>query len=344
MKNNNFKLILRKILSFFTYNWQYKLLALILGIGLWSGLITQDSSLTREKVFTDVTINVTGSETLRRNGFIVTSGLDDLPQARLKVEVPQNLYNTVTPANYNIRIDLSKIRGAGEQTLSVVGTSSTAYGSVMEISVGTVTLQVDEYVTRSRIPVRLETSGTLPEGFYGSTATVDPLYVSVSGPKSLVNTIVRCVAEYNMDTVSSKSGTERTAVPFRLVAADNSAVDSSLVEVTTESVLLDSLIVEQTLYPSKLLTVNTADLINGTPAEGYSVKRITAEPTTLLVAGNELQMSTMDELHLVEFVRQLIDITGAAETLHRNITINKPSGIVYTSYDTLMITIEITPD
>lgn len=85
------------------HNWPWKLLALFLALCLWAGLITQDPTLTRERVFTDVTVSVVGADTLRRNsGLIVLSGLEDENlTARLRVDVPQREYNTVTASNYN---------------------------------------------------------------------------------------------------------------------------------------------------------------------------------------------------------------------------------------------------
>ena len=85
------------------HNWPWKLLALFLALCLWAGLITQDPTLTRERVFTDVTVSVVGPDTLRRNsGLIVLSGLEDENlTARLRVDVPQREYNTVTASNYN---------------------------------------------------------------------------------------------------------------------------------------------------------------------------------------------------------------------------------------------------
>ena len=45
------------------HNWPWKLLALFLALCLWAGLITQDPTLTRERVFTDVTVSVVGADT-----------------------------------------------------------------------------------------------------------------------------------------------------------------------------------------------------------------------------------------------------------------------------------------
>lgn len=68
------------VLHFLVNNWPFKLISVLLAIVLWSGLITQDPTLTREKNFTDVTISVTGEESMKRNGFIVVSDLSEVTQ------------------------------------------------------------------------------------------------------------------------------------------------------------------------------------------------------------------------------------------------------------------------
>ena len=83
--------LLRRFWNMLSHNWPWKLLALLLALCLWAGLITQDTSLTRERVFYDVPVSVAGEDTLRRtNGLIVVSGLDeDHLTARMRVDVPQ---------------------------------------------------------------------------------------------------------------------------------------------------------------------------------------------------------------------------------------------------------------
>ena len=77
-QSSKWKQILQTILRILRNNWPFKLLALLLSIVLWAGLITQDPDLTREKVFDDVKINITGKDALQRNGLIVTSDLNTL--------------------------------------------------------------------------------------------------------------------------------------------------------------------------------------------------------------------------------------------------------------------------
>ena len=133
--------LVKALKGFVTRNPWYKLLSLVLALALWSGLISQDSSITRDKQFTDVTVSVTGAETLKRNGYIVVSDTEALLSGfTVTASVPQLLYESVTINNYNPRIDLSRITGSGTQTVSVVTTSSTTYGSVLSVEPASVEL------------------------------------------------------------------------------------------------------------------------------------------------------------------------------------------------------------
>ena len=56
--------VARYVWHILKHNLGWKLLALFLAVALWAGLITQDPTLTREKTFSDVQVNITGSDTL----------------------------------------------------------------------------------------------------------------------------------------------------------------------------------------------------------------------------------------------------------------------------------------
>ena len=89
-ENPRVKAVLRKLKSLLLENWGTKLLALLIAVALWAGLITQDPTLTREKVFADAAVTVNGEDTLKRYGFIVLEDLDEvLSGVDVRVNVPQ---------------------------------------------------------------------------------------------------------------------------------------------------------------------------------------------------------------------------------------------------------------
>jgi len=334
------KTLPKRLWALIANNLQWKLLAVVLAIGLWVGLITQDTTLTRERIFSDVPVSITNSETLRRNGFIVVHGLEEeSATVRLKVDVPQQEYNDVTYFNYNPRLDLSKITEAGEQSVKVNTTSSSAYGTVTDVSPDSIPVVVDAYITNYRIPVQVQVTGDYPEGFYGTPPSVDISYVTVSGPESIVSQIARILLTYDVSSLPAREGAIRTALPFQYIDMEDHPLDSSLIEPTSTGVLLRSIVVTQELYPVKNIALNQSMLIAGVPAKGYEVKSVTVSPSTIIAAGDETTLSTLQTL----FLDQAVDITDQDAAFTAEVKISRPENIVYLNADTVVLIIDIGP-
>lgn len=321
-------------------NWPIKLLALLLAIVLWGGLITQDPALTREKHFSSVSVSIIGQESVKRNGFIVTSDLSELlKDITLMADVPQMQYSAAQASNYNPRVDLSKITSAGEQEIRILSTNSSTYGTVTGIQPSTVTIEVEEYITRFRIPVSVQTVGTAPEGYYAGDVTLDPPMVTISGPKSMVEKIVRAEVVMELGNLPAQEGSIRKALPYTLLDENNNPVESSLLEVTSESVLLDSIATEQTVYAMKTLSLSQTGLVRGTPRAGYEIKNIYITPENIIVAGNSRELEQIDALYTDTF----IDVTGLSNSVNQRMRINSVSEYEYISTNYVNVAVEIGP-
>ena len=323
-------------------NWGLKVISLLAAVAIWGGLISQDATLTREKVFKDVQINIINNDALQRSGFIVTTDLSKLPAITFHAEVPQRVYDSVTPANFNVRLDLSRISETGEVTLPLQSTDTASYGSVTWLSETQVTLQVDDYITRRRIPVQPIASASaeaLPEDLYAGNAGIDPSTVVISGPRSLVEGIARVVAAYDVSRLNPIAGTQYTAVPFILTDEDGDEIKSPLISVTSENVLLDTLLVEQTFYPRKSVPVNLTGAVTGEVAPGYRIASITASPAEVWIAGS---VTALDSIPLADLTAP-VDISGMTETIIRAAKVTRPVDAVYISENAVYITVEILP-
>ncbi|MGI6688535.1 MAG: YbbR-like domain-containing protein [Christensenellales bacterium] len=324
----------------FKSNWGLKVASFLMAIAIWGALISQDATLTREKNFSDVPVSILNSDTLQRSGYVVTSDLSKIGPLRMRVNVPQKMYDSVNPGNFNVRLDLGRITGTGTVTLPIQTTDTVSYGSVSWLSQTEVTLEVDEYITRRRIPVQPVSSiAAMPDNIYAATAGIDPNSVVISGPRNLVEKIARVVPAYDLNKLTPLIGTQYNAVPFSLVNSDGREIKSPLISVTSENVLLDTLLIEQTFYPQKSVPVNLTGLVAGQPAAGYRLGTISASPGTVQVAGNS---SVLEKISLVDLAAP-IDITGLSETVIRAVKVVKPADTVYVSESAVYITVEILP-
>lgn len=332
--------ILRRIKSILFENWGTKLLAILIAVALWAGLITQDPDLTREKQFNDVTVSVMGADSLRRNGYIVLEDTAEvLSDVDVRVSVPQGQYTTVQASNYSIRVDLSRITSAGEQEVKILSSNSAAYGTVTEINPPTVTLTVDEYVTRYRIPVTVVTEGEAPEGFYAAEPSTDPPMIAVSGPKTLVERIVSAQVVVDQTTLPAREGTQRRALTFTLVDENGQAIESSLLQVTSESVLLDTIIVEQTVYTLRTVELANLGLVTGQPAEGYEIRGVYVTPASITVAG---RASALEDISLL-YADGSVNVSGLTESVNKSIKVRQSSALKYISTDSVTVAVEIGP-
>lgn len=333
------KEMLRNLGKVVIHNWPMKLACALLAILLWGALISQDATLTRTKVFENVTINVLNQTTMERNGFIVVGGLEQISNVKVTAEVPQNYYDVAAASNYNVRIDLSQISEAGEVEVPLIHTRSTMYGGVSDLSVDTITLQVEEYQTRSRIPVKVRIEGEMPEGLYGSTSNimVDPEYVTIAGPRSKVTNVVRCVALYDLDALSGDAGLERTACGFILEDAAGKPVDMSNITVTLNGAAVDNIVTEQNLYKTVEMTLDPDALIKGSVAEGYRIANVTVAPASIVMAVRDASSFTGD----LKYLDGAVDVNGLAEDFTAVLSIIRPGDVINMNSDVMYVTVEI---
>lgn len=350
MNNNDFFSRLRSFIlspdvrKFFLYikrailnRWPLKLGCFFLSLILWGVLISSDANITREKLIENVAVNAVNADALQRSGLIVVSGLDGLKDIRMKVEVPQRMYGSVAAANYNVRVDLSRITAPGEQQLPIQTTQSSVYGQVTWLSKESITVVVDELMTKRRVPMQLNTQGESPAGFYASpsAAKYDPAWVVITGPISIVKDVDKCIADFDLSRLTAQPGLQVTSVPFRIYNADGDAIDSPLVSVTSESIAVDSVLVEQRLFPMKTVDIDISGITTGSPKEGWYVDEISVSPSYLSVAGSPELLKSLTRLEVLS----KIDIEGAQDELIRQIKVEKPQNAEYMSEEAVYLKI-----
>ena len=315
-------------------NLLLKLLALFLAVLLWSVLIASDGSLTREKTFQNVEVTVSGQDTLKTRGLIVMEDVAALvPSVRIRAEVTQANYDRATGTNYGPRIDLTRLRQEGVQQAPVIMTS-TSYGQVLEVDPPYVEVTVERYIQRSRIPVVVESGGVLQNGLWADTPRVDPVQVAVSGPASLADRVVRAVAYFDQGVLTGTRVPERNAVRFRLEDAEGNELDSPLLQVTNEGVILDTVVVEVACYPVKQLPIDLRSAVEGAPAEGYVLTGILAEPDGVWVAASQ---ATLRELARA-FVENPLKLDGLDATKSATLRLRRITDAKHLGVDEVLLT------
>lgn len=323
----------------FLHNGWLKIIAVVISLVLWAGLISQDESITRDKTFQDVNVSVTGAEALKNNALIVVSDLEQiLGKVTVVAAVPQKQYENAEASAYNIRLDLSRIKGTGPQEVKLLHTNSSTYGKVTSITPSAVTVDVEDYSIRERIPVSVTVNGEIPEGWYMSTPSVDPQLISVSGPRSVIQTILRAKAFIDTDDIDWTEGTAITSSAIQLYNRAGEEVDSSLVSMKSSSLTIDSVLIELNILPSKTFEISNMIGITGTVAKGYQIKDVRVSPESITVAAREEVLEQLADLPLE---RTTVNVKNLNETTKFQIKVQKPSEDAVISNDTVTVTVEI---
>ena len=333
------KALVNGLRHLFLHNGLMKALSILISIVLWAGLISQDENVTRDKTFQNVAVTVAGTEALKSNSMIVVSDLNEmLDGVSITAAVPQKQYEKADASSYNVRVDLSRIKGTGEQELKIQSTNSGTFGRVTSINPSSVKVQVEDYIIRQRIPVSVTPPEDIPEGWYMSTPSVDPALIAVSGPRSLVQNISRARAFINPEDIEWKEGQIIISSGIVLYTSQGEVIQSPLLSMTSSSLNIDSVLIELTLLPSMIF--ETSDLIqtSGEAADGYRIRNVRISPETVTVAARQEVLEQMTDLSLE---RNTINVTGLTETTPFQLKVQKPSDDAILSNDTITVTIEI---
>lgn len=321
------------ILSSRTFLCAASLLAAVL---IWSVMVASDGTLTREKTFSNVAVSVAGETALKSRGYIVMDDLTALLSGvRMKVEVTQANYNRVSGTSYNPHIDLSKVTGVGENELPV-SFSSQLYGPVLECEPSSVKVNVERYITR-RIPVTVVQAGQAPEGLYLDAARTDPTMLSVSGPESLVSRVARASVQLDLSTLSLERASDKTALDVVLQDAAGEEIRSDKLEITNQTVLTTSVVVETESVPMRVVPLDAQAFVTGTPAEGFELVDVYLEEDGLPVAAAQEVLDAMTVLT----TEQPMDITGATGTVEGYVKLKRPSGIENTLPAEIAVTAKV---
>ena len=340
--------LFKRLLHALTRNWIWKIGSLVLAICLWGILITQDTSLPREKVIDNVRVTVTNSASLRSNGMVVVDGLDDVTTVKLRVSVPQRNYSSAAASNYVARLDLNQIQETGEQTLKITASASNAtqYGTVLEVYNPEVTVNVEEYCTQTQVPVEVRLTGEMPENYYGDTVNRSAESVDISGPASVVEKAVRCVVEYDQSALSPERSPNAANLPFYFEDAEGNILDDSDLTVTPhgQSTAIQRITVRQEVYYLARVKVAADALVTGEPAEGYAVSSIRVMPQTVTLGGSQVAIAPYLAEDAALYPYEQVDISGQSRTMTQLLYLNTPGNVDYISNNTVQVIVNIVPE
>jgi hypothetical protein len=295
-------------------NLGLKIASVLFAIILW-GFVMTEINPPREKDFNDIDLRFENINSLSEKELTVKGSLDEiLNKVEITIEANPDYLYLVTEENIKAYVDLSVINKPGEQTVAIKATSS--IGTVVGIKPKTVTLNVEDYITRV-VPVTYEIKNTPGEDFYVSDPVFTPEFIEIKGARSLVEQVATGVCYIDLHEVTKDV---KESIP--LVLRDE---EGEILEAKDYSEDLPSVIVDIKVMPQKEVPISIEGAVIGldSVAEGFIVTDYYVEPTTVLVAAEQSILDTILEVQI-----EGIDISGAKTDLSIQTNVRQIEGTI----------------
>ena len=265
------------------------LLSLAIAFVLWYYVISVVSPGSTETIY-DIPVVFEGETVLGTERNLIVTDISTTT-VNMKISGNRSELNKINSSNIIVKVDMSKIYDPGDTQLSYThsfpGDVSQNALTVENKFPGTITVTTDTKLT-NKVPVRLVYSGSAPEGFITDTenAVLDPSYVTVTGPSSVVNLIDH--ARIDVD-LSAQNQTISDYLVYTLCDVDGKPVDAEQI-VTDVGEIYMNLTIHRFREAQLVLNVTY-----GGGADESNTK-ITMTPQSIRVSGSEKVLETLNEL------------------------------------------------
>ena len=311
-KNDIGAIILNWLKGFFTKNLALKIVSLLFAMLIW-GYVMVEVNPKRVKTITDVPISFSGESSLHDRGLAVRGDRDDiLRNVTVRVKVQLTDYTGLDASDISASVSLRPVNKADTYKLKIDATSS--LGTVENVSPSEITIEVDELATML-VPIDVEYSGELPEGYWKSEPTLASQSIKVSGPRDDVSTISKAICTIDLE---DRTTSYNEAILLKYVDKNGDEIDTALFLDT-----LPSVVVKMDVMRIVELPINAADAVFGADAlpANYEVYDVVATPPTVRVVGSENALSGLTGIKI-----ENIDVSGSTSSVQQNVVITAPDG------------------
>ena len=302
----------------FTMDIGWKLLSLVIAIGLWFMVINTENPLETRSYTANIQLQ--NEEALFERGYVVVNedeitstrvtvrlrgqrlALDTLSQSSTKVQAVVDLDNVIysyngEPVSVPVKIVIP----------SVVNDSF----EILSKSIQTVTVDIQPYINKD-FEVKAVVNNTDSDTVQLANAVASPGTVTVYGAKSVVNSIAEVRAEVNPEIL--EDGMVITTAPVAYDAEGN----------VVDKVTFSSNELSVKIGMDEMKSVRVAVDITGRAAEGYEVTGIYVSPDTVDVAGKASDLSGISIIRLPD-----IDVTGIDSNIIKEFSVEDylPEGL-----------------
>ena len=284
-----------------TVNFGLKILAFFIALFMWLIVVNIDDPVT-DKTYTGIPVQVINEE-------VVTSAnrtyqiVDDTQEVSVTVTAQRSVLNDVKAEDIVAIADMKEM-SLGTQIPIEVKIEGYKYDSAVS-NPRNLQIQIDDEA-KNNFPITPTTLGTVSEGYVIGELKANPEKVTIRGPKTVIDSINRVVAEVDVSGLSSDTEVEARLV---LYDANNNVIDQSLL---ANNLGKEGLTVEVTLHQIKSVKVEL-DTSMVSAAEGYKISEISVEPQEVRISGSKSALARVTEISVPASALTAVNLTQRTE-------------------------------
>ncbi|MCD7806763.1 MAG: hypothetical protein LUH19_05400 [Lachnospiraceae bacterium] len=306
---------LKKLRDKILHNWYLKLFSLVSAVVLWAVAYNIENPVTSTR-FANVQVTFLNTEVLEDNGQVYTVLNNSDVVRTVTVSASRSIIDDISDSDIEVTADFSKMRLDGTVDLTF---ACSKYEGNVTFTASSTTLELDVEDKMERyLRLTADVTGTAADGYIISGSTIEQNQLSVSGPESIVSSIVTAKA-----SVVLEDATENV-----VTYADIVLYDSEGNEVSQDRLTLGSSRVRVTVEVLKTNTVPLIFEVDVTPATGYLLSgELTASETMVTLAGKSGVVDAVTEI-VISGEEYLV--TNATEDVVFEIDVDDflPTGVV----------------
>lgn len=288
-----------------TNNLGLKILALIIAMIVWMAVINISDPVTTTK-FYDVPV------TLKNESFLINQDktyeiLDDSNFVKVTVKAPRSVLSELDKNDFYIVADFSNIKG--DNTVPITIAIGNDKIEDMSLDHDDLLLEVEDLVHKS-FDVEWLAEGSPMKGYVLGDVESQPNSITVSGPASYVEKINK--ATVTLD-ITDKFESIQANCHVVLLDAEGEKLSNNRLTLSN-----DTIMVTADFDPTK--TVDLKFSTTGTPAVGYGVIEITADPEVVTISGDATDIANISVINIPE---EELDITGLDKELTKTINVGQ---------------------
>jgi len=309
-----------------SHNTSLKVLSLVFAIIIWAVIMSQTNP-PRKKIVYDVPIEITGLQSLTSRDLALKYTPEEMEgTVDVVLEVPLDDLSKVSIDNVTATVDLSRITSKGEYQVNL--NLSSRYGSAITAPVNSFNIEV-EALQDSKVPVKVNYTGTLDETLHQGHAVISPAEFSISGPETEVNRV--SYAQVDVDLGSLSESFVQSLV-FTLYDANDMPIEFDDFDIS----IGNSVSVSIPIYPIKEVSIAYEDSLSGAVQDGYVLSKVEAYPKTVRVAAEQ---SVLDSLATISTSAFSIDDLNEDTVL--TVSLRQPTDVEWMELQEVDLTLSV---